>query len=351
MITRPALILLTAVLFVGAGADVARAQIRVAVPYSVRSYGMGLTGVADDYDPHNVYYNPAVVGAIHGLAFCGNLHPDLIYSGDDSRGWNGVVAGGVLQPKGESSAFGFGAALNYTGWKIDDVWYIGEATERTIGVDVALQYVVSAKTSIALGFGVKSWNHDPSPRHYTGYAPPSGDGQLFNTGLMISNKTTTESGKVYGVAAGVSIINWESDDELRYLIGHGISEARFGLGFRVIRPDDAGTVGQESVRPSRWRLSVNVDFVTREDDQDSSAHTGAEFSIREIGFLRAGYEALLAHDVIHHATVGLGIGYDWGRVKFRIDYARVPVSKKSDSGYPLDFFGLYIGYAFDPISL
>ena len=349
MITRPALILLVAVLFVGVGADVARAQIRVAVPYSVRSYGMGLTGVADDYDPHNVYYNPAVVGSMNGLAFCGNLHPDLIYSGDDNRGWSAMVAGGSLRRTGESSAFGFGAALNYTGWKMNELWFATDSTERTIGVNAALQFVVSGRTSIALGLGAKRWEFDPQPRSFTGYEPPSGDGQLLDAGLIISNETTSESGRIYGVSAGVSLINWGDDDDLDYLLGHDLSEARFGVGFRMTRPDASGTVKQESVRPSAWRLSINIDFVTRQDDQDSSAHTGAEFSIREIGFLRAGYEALLAHDVVHHATVGLGIGYDWGRVKFRIDYARVPVTKKDDSGYPLDYFGLYFGYAFDPV--
>jgi hypothetical protein len=346
---RYALILLaggTSVLF--SGVDVACAQIRVSVPYSVRSYGMGLTGTADDYDPYNVFYNPAIIGSIHGLALCGNLSPDLIFSGDDNRGWNAMVAGGYLRQSGESSGFGFGAALNYTGWKMNDLWFVGESNERTIGISAALRFLGSGRTSVGLGLGVKRWEFDPQPRVSTWYAIPSGDGQLLDAGIIISNETASKSGRLYGVSVGVSLINWGDDDNLEYLLGHDLSEARFGFGLRVARPDASATVTPESMQPSTWRLSVNVDFVARKDDRDSSAHTGAEFSIREIGFLRAGYEALLADEVVHHATVGLGVGYDWGRVKFRIDYARVPASKKSDSGYPLDYFGLHVGYAFDP---
>jgi hypothetical protein len=36
-------------------------------PYGVRSYGMGRTGVADDRDPTNLFYNPANLASVRGV--------------------------------------------------------------------------------------------------------------------------------------------------------------------------------------------------------------------------------------------------------------------------------------------
>ena len=37
------------------------------IPTPMRSSGMGEAGVADDFDPGNAFYNPAVVSTLHGI--------------------------------------------------------------------------------------------------------------------------------------------------------------------------------------------------------------------------------------------------------------------------------------------
>lgn len=38
----------------------------MAISTSIRSYGMGQTGVADDSDPANAFYNPALLASLNG---------------------------------------------------------------------------------------------------------------------------------------------------------------------------------------------------------------------------------------------------------------------------------------------
>ena len=104
-------------------------------------------------------------------------------------------------------------------------------------------------------------------------------------------------------------------------------------------------------QPPEWRLSINADYAVRDETDNDGLHTGAEFSIREIGFLRAGYVMIPGDSNEHDLTLGLGVGYDTGRVRFRVDYARAPAWKRKDGGYPLDFVGLYFGYSFEPVSM
>ena len=348
---RFALILLVGVAsLLGAGADGARAQIHLAVPYSVRSYGMGLSGVADDYDPHNAYYNPAVLGAVHGLAFCGSLHPDLVHPGDDSHGWNGMFVFGKQRKTGESSVFGFGVGLIYSGWDLENVWYVPEASEHSIGLDAGFRYVISGNSSIGFGFGMKSWIFDTGSRYYGWYRSSDEKSVFFDAGLLISHKKVSESGKVYSTSVGLSGVNWEWNTDSDSYISYNLAEGRIGMGLRVDRPGHSSADGQVTNGPSQWRLSANLDLIVREN-RKPVVHTGAEFSIREIGFLRTGFQKVLGADNAHNFTLGMGVGYDWGRVKFRIDYARVPAWQRGRYDYPLDFFGLYLGYAFDPVSL
>ena len=88
----------------------------------------------------------------------------------------------------------------------------------------------------------------------------------------------------------------------------------------------------------------------REETDDDELHAGAEFSICEIGFLWAGHLMTPGDSSEHNFTLGLGVGYDTGRVRFCVDYARVPAWKSKHGNYPLDYAGSYFGYSFDPVS-
>ena len=77
----------------------------------------------------------------------------------------------------------------------------------------------------------------------------------------------------------------------------------------------------EVIQSQNHRLTVAVDAVHPSDNTES-VHLGMEYGLREMAFLRAGYQSLFLEDSEEGLTLGGGV---WLRLlenlQFRFDYA------------------------------
>jgi hypothetical protein len=326
-------------LLLSAGADLTQAQSMFLTPYSARNLGMGFSGVADDFDPGNAFYNPAVLGALHGIAFRADLRPNLRYSGDDNLGWSSFLAGGYRATPRVLVAVGF----TYTRWDWDDnTWWA--RSEQNVAPSAALSYGVTGSSTISFGFGQKNWKRESD---YTNDSKAT----VYDSGLLYSGVTQTKTGKHIGYSFGVAYHNWGGEITRGDYRSPPTTEFRAGAGFRITRPATATGNGGKSNPPADWHVSINTDYARYDDYRRDQFLAGVEYSFHEIGFLRAGYLLTTGVSTVHKITLGAGVGYDTGRFRIRVDYARAPARHIDyDTTVWFNFVGLYLGYSFEPRS-
>jgi hypothetical protein len=345
---------LSLVVLIGCGAAVAEAQTVLVQTTTARSYGMGRSGAGDGTDPLNAVMNPALL-SVSGLVVGGNIYPDLVVSGDNNKAWNGILGGGTRWNSGENNTAGISVAAVYsTVIRDDDYGDDPLAQQRYYGGMAALQYVFNNKTTVGFGAGVKSYSATEPPYDYYYYLPylPNppreihSEALLADVGLLLSTRTYTESGKSVRPAIGLSYTNFGG--RIRRDSGQETdppTQIRFGFSMEVTSaaaPDDGSGKWH---KPPSWRFVFNSDVIDDTEGSGGGLSAGMELSIRDIGFLRLGTDAVQGGE---HLTAGLGVGYNTGRTRIRVDYARLP-AWRIDENYrvPLDHFGLTVGYAWD----
>jgi hypothetical protein len=343
---RPVLIIAGVCLLLFNGTRQASAQTLLQTPYSIRSYGMGLSGAADDFDVGNLYYNPAVLGSLNGAALSLGLRPDLRSAGDDNRGFNGLIAGGYQFRTGRTSAVGIGGGVVYTVDDYNELRFPGEVNENVLGLQAAIRYQSETPFAIAFGIAYKTRKKDFDHR----FRPPEEyEDTLFDIGILSTSTYQRGGGGTTVISFAGSYINHSDKIDIDEWWRIKPTMAIIGLGFRMTGRPVSGEGPDQTARPPQWRVSANLDFVLPASDYGNNLNTGVEVSLREMAFFRLGYQMTLEDkDTEYQLTIGLGAGYDTGRFKFRADYARVPGWKTDTSGDPFGYLGLYLAYALDP---
>jgi len=351
----------TAALCLGLGAQSAAGQSVLTNPLGTRSFAMGLSGVADDTDPTNTFYNPGVMGSVDGIAASGNVQPDRFGKssllGDDPYNMNFLLAVGDLWPVSPTGELGFGLGLVYT----RDYWgksiatnpegvQLGEFEDYQwyVSAEAGLKYVSDGKMGASLGGAIKFWRYDQDYDTESADRTNVAEATLYDAGLLCWYEFHNESEYSFKPQVGASYTNFggELTGMNTEVADDPPTVARLGISFQVTSPK-ANTMDKPTADWWRaWNLVYNLDYQRRQKQNDveikDAISTGAELGLGRIAFFRAGFMRDWAVDQ-DYVTVGLGAGYDIALVGFRVDWSRLFVWDDSKEG--LNYFGAYFRYA------
>ena len=293
----------------------------LAFPRGVRSIGMGMTGTADDFDPANVYYNPAVLAFGPGAALTGGTNNWL--SGFDISDI-GVSASYQPRSGGDSSHWHLGAGVRYS--RLDFEWS-GTPPDSISGypdIDHSFSdwYLASTLAAgyhignmgVAAGFAVKYLK-----------ARTMGDNEIntwtFDTGLLVKYVIRRPEGTNIIPSLGVSALSLGGNKNVGSAVFDPVEQIRIGAGLRMeaMAVQEAG----DPLSRSSPVLAVTIDgelLDFPDTDRGLGSGVGVEFSLFNILDIRYGYaDKQLAFE--YGQTFGGGIGYGWKRMWFRLDFA------------------------------
>jgi hypothetical protein len=293
----------------------------LAFPRGVRSIGMGMTGAADDFDPANVYYNPAVLAFGPGAALTGGTNNWL--SGFDISDI-GVSASYQPWSGGDSSHWHLGAGIRYARLDFESSGNTAPPISGYPALDLSFSdwYLASTLAAgyhvgnlgVATGFAVKYLE-----------ARTTGDNEIstwtFDTGLLVKYMIRRPEGTNIIPSLGVSALSLGGNKNVGSAVFDPVEQIRFGAGLRM----ESMAVQEEGNPLSSTSpvLAVTIDgeLVDYLDtDRELGSGVGVEFSLFSILDIRYGYaDKQLAFE--YGQTFGGGIGYGWKRMWFRLDFA------------------------------
>jgi hypothetical protein len=290
-------------------------------PRGVRSIGMGMTGTADDYDPANAYYNPAV------LAF----GPGIAVTGGSNNWMEGFDVGDI----GVSAAYGpehggpsnwhFGAGVRYVRLNAEpstEVQTTAFDFAQSIDVNFSDWYLASTvavgyeidHVDVAAGFAVKYLEIEAiSDEKFNTWT--------YDAGLLVKYNTETSEGVNVVPSLGVSVLNFGGGADSGSDNINPADQVRYGAGLRM-EAFGLQESGEPLSRPTPvLAIAVDgelLDFV--DTNRKLGSGVGVELSLINILSIRYGYaDSQFAYD--YGQTFGGGLGYGWGRTWFRLDFA------------------------------
>jgi hypothetical protein len=293
----------------------------LAFPRGVRSIGMGMTGTADDFDPANVYYNPAVLAFGPGVALTGGTNNWR--SGFDISDI-GVSASYQPMSGGDASRWHLGAGIRYARLDFESSGTIPPPisgypdpvlsfSDWYLASTLAAGYHVG-NLGVAAGFAVKYLE-----------VQTTGDNQIstwtFDTGLLVKYMIRRPEGTNIIPSLGVSALSLGGNKNVGTMVFDPAEQIRLGAGLRM----EAMAVQEAGDPLSRTSpvLAVTIDgelLDFPDTDRGLGSGVGVEFSLFNILDIRYGYaDKQLAFD--YGQTFGGGIGYGWKRMWFRLDFA------------------------------
>lgn len=333
----------------GVGAEVLQ------YPIGVRSYGMGQTGVADNADPSNLYFNPANLATVHGALLTGSfgkLYPNFV-----SDWWIGNVgvSGGYQTTLDNSTEVGFGGDVRYGRRDLGESIATNtqglelgsfSSHESYLGISAAGGMVFSERIHVAVGATFKYVWIEYVPDDF---ALEGIDGTAntvaFDMGLRVAANLFEDSGHLFVPAAGISYVNLgpgieftnrEQSDDLPRAVRYGLS-GRFESSSSPEIDDVFNT------RLPLVSISVNIDVMDSQVTERANVYgVGFEVEALKILFVRLGYIKVKDGDV-KDPTYGAGLGLPYNKFRARFDYARVPTPGRRDDE---NRFGISIGALF-----
>jgi hypothetical protein len=291
----------------------------MAFPRGVRSLGMGMTGTADDADPANVYYNPAVLAYGPGIGITGGTNNWT--SGFDF--FDLGVSATYGPPRGSDRRWSAGAGIRYVTMDFDGAndtdstalgtappegtfndWYLastvagGYSTGNfDLGVGFAVKYLDAGQIA---GIDFSSWTYD--------------------LGALVKYTYRRSDGVDVVTSAGVSGLSLGSGDSGPNAV-KPIEQLRAGLGISLeamAEPVSGDADGREF---SILAIAVDGELVDYVDlDRDPGSSVGVEMALVNILSIRYGYaDKQYAFD--YGQTFGGALGYGFGRTYVRLDFA------------------------------
>ena len=327
---------------------IAPAQIVLEIPVGVRSHGLGAGGVADDLEPANVFFNPAILSSLRGIYFNAE-RPDFPSFGSfgplDFDHYSLGLGGSYPIRVSPSREARIGIDLRYT--KLDfgpSTTSIGGSSatvdqfERYFGISLGAGITIDDRTHIGVGGTVKLFKAELVARS----APPlifnanlaEERGELFDLGLFASKRVQKGIGTLI-TSAGISVLNLGGDLEFRLTTGSAagfFSNAppktiRFGVGFRMIGPQNDELTRKLGTPNPAWSLATHLEFEKPQSGQGGTVRGGLESGILNLLFVRVGFfdplGTFFGSDRPAETTWGLGLKFPYKRFETRIDYARL----------------------------
>ncbi len=303
---------------------------------SARSYGMGETGVADEGDPCNALYNPALLSGLKGVYLAGgysNLIPMLAddvhivtvgtYFGFQSSADKlTTIAGGVDY-----------AELSYGRWwertSSGEPIQPYKSYERYLRFLVAWGMSPSENFHIGTGAAIKRWKWSVG----TPWAPdkPCEPGAWAgDVGLWAKIEEKIGTNGRLSLSGGLSYLNFGRDVELCDASKAPLPMClRAGVGFRMETAPYKSVLSLVGFRPPLLALSSYLDLIDetyRNSDKELILKWGSEISLVETFHMRVGY----INDKpgrIRDFTWGLGLSLHLGSLQARFDFARRPLAE------------------------
>jgi hypothetical protein len=310
---------------------------------SVRSEGMGFTGVADRDDADNVFFNPANVTAMDGVYTTGSY--ELLYPQISNDIWFGHTSAGAGWALGSNRpvllacnvtlaklSYGKRMATSQLGQPLGEY----ESKESYFALTVGVAGKVGEDIEWAAGAAFKRVSIDYAPSSITTDTIPSkATSGAFDIGTVVS-KTIDASDWRVRPAVGLSVVNLGPDLEFdnRAVKDPLPSWFRYGIGVRIDGPVvDLGSVGVPVIAGT-----LDFDGSHGLNDQHPYWGFGYELAFLQIASARWG-RRIDDHDRTPVDTWGVALGVPAGPVRARVDYAT--------SSYRRDVFGVSLAWLFD----
>jgi hypothetical protein len=332
-----------------AGPSVARAQVYAAAPVlqimiSARGSSMGVTGVADNSDPANIYFNPAnVVGAARVYAqgsrwdFIPVLAPDI---------WIGGGSAGICQQRADSRLATLSADVSYG--RLD----YGESTvtdpsgfplgtfkayEDYLALTLGAALRVADTWDLRVGIAGKRVHLNYGPEAFTTSGEDNDiDGFAFDAGITLARRAVVSD---WNVVAAFALAVLNNGPDLEFPSGNSDplpGRFHFGSSIRV----DSPTVRVLSAEVPMVAFVYNLEGVERFHGDDFSWGIGGEFALAQVLFVRAGvsdHEDRVPYDRREVSGWGVGLGLPAGSFRARFDFARTSAIWEDQFGLTLDW--------------
>lgn len=308
-------------------------------PVGIRNIGMGATGTSDVSGFATGYFNPASVAWSDATTFTGTYE-----NFDESTlGLNlsevQVTSPFPLHADSTAGAWSFAGALGYTRQGMDSqtqrTIFLPEGTGRSIDLD---DWMLTALASSRWDHGVVSLGGGVAAKYLVqALAGNDNDIWAIDLGVIAAFPVPVRGGMIrprLGYAA-LNLDNGGSYDDGELNVAN---EQRVGIGMDLAAPR-VGVFGR--LVPS-VSISTDYDVIDREHGAFQPVpqySAGFEVSVVNLVHLRFG---MLDHDYVNS---GVGVGWDYGHVLFRLDYAHTIQDDSHPTYISLerDTFGAVVG--------
>lgn len=277
---------------------------------SVRSWGLGIAGVADDCDPANAFFNPAVIASQSGVFATGGYGKLLTFVTDDTYTYN-MGAGIGLQggPPG-GARLRFGAAVRYSvlHWeeyeaRDENNNYLGvfRPVEQSLSMTAGLGAKFGDNLQGSLGLSIKPWWYDDD--HW------KTDDVSSDLGALLKYDFEIGAGMRLSWSIGWSYLNMGGGDRF-------FENMRYGMGSHLEGGRSKLLKERLGVDAPSFTITALVDGVVNRLDRDNyyvpeNAHSfGAEVGVAQTIFVRIGNYAADARrgEDVNNTTYGFGAG-------------------------------------------
>jgi hypothetical protein len=280
----------------------------LSVPIGVRNIGMGSTGAADASGFGTGHYNPATIAWSKATSLIGSYEdfgPDISIS-------QFQLSSPFPLHADSTGEWRFGGSLAYSHMGMepqsDRTIFLPEGTGRTFDAsDWMLSAIATTQWhrgvfSVAAGADTKFIRSNVANGHSDIWA--------FDWGLITALPVQVGGGMVRP-RIGYSALNLDSGGSYDGREFNIETEQRYGVGLDLETP-----LVMLWRRPvSALSVSVDYDAIDRQEHASQNYAAGFEVSFADLLHVRYG---VLDHD---YTMYGAGVGWDYGRVLFRLDYA------------------------------
>ena len=314
------------------------------VPASIRSRGMGETGVADEADPLNFHYNPAILGQAKGAFVSGNT-----FRSPEYRDWNtrthGLAAGGALISHRADGKIHLAGAIQYTSVDWGN-WPVSDGGDGLTAVNPRDQYgslVVAGafirpdEFDVSAGMAVNVLEERRPPH-------PDQSAVAVDLGVKAGGVAVNSRHLRISLAMGMSYANLGGETSpVTYATYPWPERTRYGF---TVRTETASWPAVDRLLGSRvpvLTLTTSLDLARARESwraypQNFGAEPGRstihmfgqEVSLFNVLSLRFGH---LSAEEIEGGTFGLGAGLRHGRYWARFDYSRMEAFYQTRFGY------------------
>jgi hypothetical protein len=278
-------------------------------PIGVRNIGMGATGTSDVSGLGTGYFNPATVAFTDATSLTGSY--ENIGAGDINLS-DLVVSSPIPFRLAEESAWHFAGSLGYTRLGMDPqperTIFLPEGTGETFD---ASDWAISGLAAASWSRGAVAFAGGATTKYlYSGLARSHADAWALDLGVIAAFPMDIGGGMARP-RFGYSILNLDTGASFDGRDAVIANEQRGGFGFDMSTPP----VAVWGMAVPLAALSLDYDRINRQANGDFKYAAGFELSIIELMHFRYG---TVNND---YTTYGFGLGWDYGQVLFRMDYA------------------------------